>query len=102
MVGAPSIKNHADGWTFDGLTFAGTEFDEIGNGELLRKESEEWRGGTSFAGDDVQGTCQFLLHLFAPEFQIKKRKSPERERFSFFNCQLSIINSQLSILNYPS
>jgi len=25
--------------------------------------------------------------------QIKKRKSPERERFSFFNCQLSIVYS---------
>ena len=38
---APATEKRVDtGWR-DRLTFAGTELDEIGGGELLRKECEE-------------------------------------------------------------
>ena len=41
VVGAPAVEDHADSIVLDRLTFAGTEFDEVGSGELSRQQSEE-------------------------------------------------------------
>ena len=38
-VTTPAVENHADCRTFDRLTFASTEFDEIGSTELGRQQS---------------------------------------------------------------
>ena len=40
-VGLPTVENHADSVVLDRLTFARTEFDEVGSGELGRQQSEE-------------------------------------------------------------
>ena len=37
VVVAPAVENHTDGSRLDGLTFAGTEFDEIRSGEFCWK-----------------------------------------------------------------
>ena len=41
VIGAPAVENHANGIVLDRLTFACTEFDEVGSGELGRQQSEE-------------------------------------------------------------
>ena len=41
VVGAPAVEDHADSIVLDRLTFARTEFDEVGSGELGRQQSEE-------------------------------------------------------------
>ena len=41
VVGFPTVEHHANGVILDGLTFAGTELDEVGSGELGRQQSEE-------------------------------------------------------------
>lgn len=43
-VGLPTVKNHADSVVLDRLTFACTEFDEVGGGELSGQECQERSG----------------------------------------------------------
>ena len=40
-VTTPAVEDHADSRTFDGLTFACTELDEVGSGELIGQECQE-------------------------------------------------------------
>ena len=44
VVGAPAVEDHADSIVLDRLTFAGTEFDEIGCTKLSGQQSQERRG----------------------------------------------------------